>query len=110
MRCSVFVTLMLTFFLCGTVCAMTTQEQQRVDVNGQVREFQEKMLGDTDIMALILALQNDPEMQMLLNDPAVLNAVASGNINALTGNPRFMQLLNNPRIREIQQRIEKKIK
>jgi hypothetical protein len=75
-----------------------------------VREFQEKMLGDTDIMALILALQNDPEMQMLLNDPAVLNAVASGNINALTGNPRFMQLLNNPRIREIQQRIEKKIK
>lgn len=109
MRYSVFISLLLTFFLCGTVCAVTTQEQQRVNVNGQVQELQEKMIGDKDIMALILALQNDPEMQMLLNDPAVLNAVASGNINALTGDPRFMQLLKNPRVREIQQRMEKKI-
>jgi hypothetical protein len=75
-------------------------------VNGQVSELQEKMLKDTEIMGLIQALQNDPQMQELLEDPSVMSAVINGDIATLTGNPRFMHLLENARVKEIQKRLE----
>jgi hypothetical protein len=73
--------------------------------SGQVRELQEKMLGDDLAMALILSLKDDPEMQALLNDPAVVSAVQAGDLGALTANPRFMKLLDNAKVREIQKRV-----
>jgi hypothetical protein len=97
--------------LCGLISTgvaangKPAEQQPSVD-RAQVQELQEKMLKDSDIMSLILALQNDPEMQALLSDPAVLNAVQTGDINALTNMPRFMQLLNNPRIQEIQKLVK----
>lgn len=107
MRYLFVVTLMLAFFLSGSGYAATASGQQQGVVNSQVQDLQEKMLADKDIMALILALRDDPEMQALLNDPAVVKAISQGDTNALTANPRFMQLLNNPRVREIQQLMEK---
>jgi hypothetical protein len=56
-------------------------------------------------MALILSLQDDPEMQALLNDPALLEAVQAGDLSALTANPRFMKLLDNAKVKEIQKRV-----
>jgi hypothetical protein len=101
------VTLMLAFFLCGAGQAATVSGQQQGSVNSQVQDLQGKMLADKDIMTLILALRDDPEMQALLNDPSVLQAVSQGDISALTANPRFMHLLDNPRVREIRQLMEK---
>ena len=65
----------------------------------------QQILGDEQTMALILALQSDPEMQALLNDPAVLSAVQSGDLNALTTNPKFLKLLENQKVKEIQKRV-----
>ncbi|KAF0218529.1 MAG: hypothetical protein FD174_2829 [Geobacteraceae bacterium] len=108
MRCTRFVPLLLALSLCGTAHAGTPAAGETTgqgSVKAQVQGVQEKLMGDNEIMALILSLQNDPDMQALLNDPAVLNAVSAGDINALTGNPRFMELLNNPKVREIQKRV-----
>ena len=74
-------------------------------VTPQVQELQQKMLGDDQSMALILSLKDDPEVQALLNDPAVLEAVQAGDLAALTANPRFMKLLENAKVREIQKRV-----
>jgi hypothetical protein len=71
----------------------------------QVQELQQKMLADDQTMALILSLQNDPEMQALLNDPVLLEAVAAGDLTALTANPKFMKLLDNAKVKEIQKRV-----
>jgi len=61
-----------------------------------------RILGDEDAMQGILALGNDPEIRKLLEDPAVMGAVLSGDVNALMANPRFLELLNHPGIRRIQ--------
>ncbi len=74
-------------------------------VNQQVRDLQERMMSDQEIMSLILALSAEPEMQEILNDPAVLGAVNSGDIDSLAKNPRFMRLLENARVKEIQRRL-----
>jgi hypothetical protein len=71
----------------------------------QVQELREKMLGDPGIMALILAMQNDPEVQALLSDPKIVAAAQAGDMGALLGDPRIMKLLENPRVQEIGQRL-----
>ncbi len=71
----------------------------------QVQELQKQMLGDPGIMALVTALQDDPEMQALLNDPKIVAAVQAGDIGALLADPRVMKLLDNPRVREIGERL-----
>lgn len=109
MKCIRFVPFLLALYLCGAIQAGTAVAEentsQQSSVKTQVQDIQEKLTGDREIMALIFSLQNDPEIQALLNDPAVLKAVNAGDIDALTKNPRFMELLNNPKVLEIQKRV-----
>ena len=69
-------------------------------------ELKERMMKDEATMALISSLQNDPDMQALLSDPSIVQAVQAGDIGALLKNPAFMRLLNNPRIREIENKVQ----
>ena len=71
------------------------------EVQGLVNEMQ----GNEDIMPLIRALQDDPEMRALVNDPAVMKAISAGDLGALTANPKFMKLLKNPKVQEIQKKM-----
>jgi len=71
-----------------------------------MEELKERMMKDEGTMALIGALQNDPGMQAILADPAIVRAVQAGDIGALINNPEFMRLLDNPRIREIGNRMQ----
>jgi hypothetical protein len=94
-----FLPLVLTGFLCSPVFA------EQGTVSGQTQELQQKMLADDQTMALILSLKDDPEMQVILSDPALVAAVQSGDLTTLTANPRFMKLLDNAKVREIQKRV-----
>jgi hypothetical protein len=99
-----FLPLLLVVCLSGPVHAAS--EQPSGSVTPQVQELQQKMFTDEQTMALILSLKDDPEMQALLNDPKVQEAVQSGDLTALTANPRFMKLLDNANVKEIQKRVE----
>jgi hypothetical protein len=107
MRYIFIVTILMTSFLCSAGHAQSPAKPNQGEVNKLVPGIQEKMMADKDIMALVYSLQNDPEMQEILNDPAVVKAVSEGDTDALLANPHFIQLLNNPHVREIQQRIVK---
>ncbi|HYS44473.1 MAG TPA: hypothetical protein VEM32_10890, partial [Geobacteraceae bacterium] len=74
----------------------------------QVKELQERMIGDQGIMTLIMALQNDPEMQSLLADPKLLAAAQAGDFGALLKDPRVRKFLDNPQVKEIGKRLDKK--
>jgi hypothetical protein len=67
--------------------------------------LQDSMMRDDVTMELLRSLQDDPEMQRILADPALLAAVASGDLSALSKNPNLKQLLENPKVREIQRRL-----
>jgi len=75
-------------------------------LSSEVEGLKEQMLGDAGIMKLIMALQSDPQMQALLNDPAVMNAIQSGDLGALLQNPAFLKLLDNPRVKEIEKMMQ----
>jgi len=90
----------LVVALCLFCFVSVAVADQAVD-SSQVQQLQQQMLANPDIMALITALQSDPEMQALLSDPSFVEAVQKGNTAALTGDPRFQKLLNNPKVQAI---------
>ena len=67
----------------------------------EVHALQQLMMGDPEIIRMLLTLLNDPDVQGLLEDPSIIEAVNAGNIEALTSNPKFMKLLENPTIQDI---------
>lgn len=88
----------------------SAESRQQGNNNGlvapQVADMKDRMLQDEGVMALISSLQNDPEMQALLGDQAIIRAVQAMDIGALLNNPAFMKLLNNPRVQEIEKRMQ----
>ncbi len=67
----------------------------------QVQALQQLLLGDQEILRMILSLLNDPDIQGILEDPSIIDAVNRGDIEALSSNPKFMRLLDNPAIQDI---------
>jgi hypothetical protein len=75
------------------------------DAGGQVKSLEDKMLGDSEIMYAIRALQNDPDLQKILQDPEIMKAVQTGDIVALMRNPEFMKLLNKQAVQDIKKKL-----
>jgi ubiquinone biosynthesis protein Coq4 len=72
----------------------------------QVQKLTQKMMSDDQIINLIAALQNDPEVRDILNDPAFLQAIASRDVDKLSKDPRFFKLLEKPQMQEIIKRVQ----
>ena len=77
------------------------------DMNSELQAIQKSILGNRDILNIILTLQDDPEFQKILNDPDVMNSVLAGDVQGLMANPRFLKLLNHPKVKEIQGKMAK---
>ena len=63
-------------------------------------------MSNEEIMDLIRSLQNDPDFQRALQDPAVMEAVGKGDIDTLMANPAFMKLLTNSTVGEIRKKVQ----
>jgi hypothetical protein len=64
------------------------------------------MTSDKEIMSMIQSLRNDPDFKKILEDPEIMKAVQAGDVPALMANPRFMKLMNNATVKEIEKKVE----
>ena len=74
-------------------------------IDKELKTLEESMTSDQQIMQMIMSLQNDPDIQALLQDPGIMEAVSSGDINTLMSNPKFRKILENPDIQQIQRKV-----
>lgn len=74
------------------------------DLAGQLQATQQRLAADPQMLGMIMALQSDPQIRSVLTDPAFLALITSGNLEAIQGNPRFQELLQNPGVRAILER------
>lgn len=65
--------------------------------------IKQMMMSNVDVMAAILDLHNDPQLQAVLSDPEIMQAVRNLDIEALTNNRKFKALLGHPKIKLIQE-------
>jgi len=72
---------------------------------GDVKTLQDKMLSNAEVMGLIAKLKDDPQFKNALDDPEILNAVSSGDIASLMANHKFLELLHNPTVQDIQHKV-----
>lgn len=83
----------------GPVAAQSVSPQELLSI-------QQKLMSDGEIMDLIKALQSDPQIQAILNDPELLESVASGDVPTLMNNPKFKALMENPKIKQISDKVQ----
>ena len=67
----------------------------------QMQSMQQSIMANEQLMTMIMGLQNDPEIQAILEDPVIMQAVNDGDVNALLANPKFIKLLENRKIKAI---------
>ncbi len=63
--------------------------------------MQQSIMANQEILKMIMNLHDDPEIQAILKDPEIMNAVNSGDVSALIANPKFMRLLEKAEIKAI---------
>jgi hypothetical protein len=68
---------------------------------GEIQAAQRQILSSPELMAEVQALALDPQVQSLANDPAFLNALMSGNLQAIQDNPRTQALMSNPKVQQL---------
>jgi hypothetical protein len=76
-------------------------------IDNTIQSLQKSMFQNPQIMEMIQALQNDPEIQSLIQDEGIIGALSAGDINNLMANPELIKLLENPSIQQIQKEITK---
>lgn len=67
----------------------------------ELQAAQARMMADPALMADIQSIASDPEVVALVSDPAFLQAAQSKNISAIQANPRTAQLMNNPKVKAL---------
>jgi len=90
----------------------STQDQESqslsdADVKSKIADLKMRISADQDVNKMIVDLSDDPQMQEILKDPAIVEAINSGDIKKLMSNDKFMGLVNNPKIREIGDKLKK---
>jgi hypothetical protein len=69
--------------------------------NTDINALKDRMMNDKEIMAIIQAMQNDKDIQAIVSDPAIMRSVEAGDVESLKKNPNFLKILNNPKVRQI---------
>lgn len=68
-----------------------------------VSNMQNSLLADPASRDQVLSLQDDAQVQAILNDPATMRAIESGDLGALMNDPKLRALLENPTVRGLVQ-------
>ena len=70
------------------------------------REFQQlqsSLAKNPATVQSIMSLQSDPQIQAVLNDPAIIKAIQEGDFTSLLGNPKIQALENNEHVKQLVQ-------
>lgn len=66
-----------------------------------MQSIQSSIANSPGLMSNIMELRDDPQMQEILRDPEIMDAVQRLDFQALQNNPKMKALMNNRKIKEI---------
>lgn len=74
-------------------------------LNRGIQNLQKSMISNADIINKIISLQDDPDIQEILQDPAIMDDIESGNLQGLLNSPKFMGLMDKSNLQEIMKQV-----
>ena len=75
-------------------------------VTQEFQQLQSRLVQDPASVQSIMSLQSDPQIQAVLNDPAIMKAIQEGNFTSLLGNPKIQALESNEHVKQLVQQQE----
>lgn len=79
----------------------TAQSSGTQPAGNEIQRLQVTLASDAGLMESISGLQSDPQVQAILNDPQIMQAIMSYDLEALTSNEKFMALMNNANVQAV---------
>jgi hypothetical protein len=76
------------------------------ETNRQIVQIQQRIAQDPDALKAIMNLQNDPQIQAILGDPAIMQAIQKGDYMSLLDNDKIKALESNPQLQQLLQQQE----
>lgn len=68
-----------------------------------IQQVQTRLAQDPAAMQSIMSLQSDPQIQAILNDPAIVKAIQEGDYASLLGNAKIKALESNEQVKQLLQ-------
>ena len=68
-----------------------------------IQQIQARLAQDQAVMQSIVSLQSDPQIQAILNDPAIIKAIQEGDYVSLLGNAKIQALESNEHVKQLLQ-------
>ncbi len=84
----------------------STSSRGKNSSNEQIRQWQEAILNNPQVMQDIQNLMQNEEVMRLLADPALRNAVMRGDTDGLRNNPKINQLIQNPDMKKLIEKLQ----
>lgn len=77
-------------------------------IKAKTEQLKQQVANNPETAKIIAGLATDPQFQEIVKDPEIVNAAKSEDIKALMSNKKFMNLLNHPKVKEIQKELKEK--
>jgi hypothetical protein len=71
----------------------------------ELDRIRQKITQSPELMKLIADLQSKPQLQAIINDKQLLQLVLSGDMDSLRQDARIQQLLSDPSVQAIIERV-----
>lgn len=72
-----------------------------VESNRRIQQLQMRLAQDPEAVQSIMSLQSDPQIQAILSDPTIVQAIQEGDYMSLLGNPKIQALENNEQLKQL---------
>lgn len=90
----------------GAPAAAAADLPTGTNLNQAVSELMTRLQADPGALREITALGSDPELQSLLQDPAIRQAILSQDYSSLASNPKVRALMNHPTVRKLASQMQ----
>lgn len=77
----------------------------RGGLESSVQQIQTSIFSSASLMSSIMQMQDNPEMQAVLNDPELMQAIQRFDIEAIQNNPKIIRLMKSRDMHEIQSKV-----
>jgi hypothetical protein len=74
-------------------------------VASSVQQIQSNITSNASLMSAIMQMQSNPEMQAVLSDPALMEAMQSFDIKAIQNHPKIIRLMQSQEMQQIQSKV-----
>ena len=72
-------------------------------LTSDIQQLQTRLAQDPATMQSVMSLESDPQIQAVLNDPAIAKAIQDGDYASLLGNAKIQALENNEHLKQLLQ-------